>query len=130
MKEQSATLNRTQSELTKREFELNELKDTIQSKIGTTKYGDAVEYVSSLLQRDVLKDERDKLKLVKSWLIKGDDDDSMHIPQNLNGDEQAFIMKELKIWITKDISSYIFLKNWLPDIYGYFRYRETRQMLV
>ena len=94
MKEQRATLNRTQSELSKREIELKELKDTIQSNIGTTKYGDAVEYVSSLLQQDVLKDERDKLKLVKSCLIKGNDDDSMHIPQNLNGDEQAFIMKE------------------------------------
>jgi hypothetical protein len=36
----------------------------------------------------------DKLKLVKSSLIKGNDDASMHIPQNLNADEEEFIMKE------------------------------------
>jgi hypothetical protein len=67
---------------------LKELQDTI------TKYGDAVEFLTSLLQEDSLKDKVEKLKLVKSCLIKGDDA-SMHIPQNLTADEEEFIMKDI-----------------------------------
>jgi hypothetical protein len=91
--EQRTALRRTVSTLNKYEIELKELKDTINESVGTTKYGDAVEFVTSLLEEDSLKDKRDKLKLVKSCLIKGNDA-SMHIPQNLNADEEEFIMKE------------------------------------
>jgi hypothetical protein len=91
--EQRTALRRTVSTLRKYEIELKELKDTINESVGTTKYGDAVEFVTSLLEEDSLKDKRDKLKLVKTCLIKGNDA-SMHIPQNLNADEEEFILKE------------------------------------
>jgi hypothetical protein len=94
--EQRTALRRTISTLNKceSETELKELKDAINESVGTTKYGDAVEFVTRLLEEDSLKDKRDKLKLVKTCLIKGDDA-SMHIPQNLDADEEdEFIMKE------------------------------------
>ena len=62
--------------------ELQELQATITNIIGTTKYGDAVEHVDTLINQERNEDERDKLKLIKNCLIGGNDD-SMHIPQNL-----------------------------------------------
>ena len=87
---------------------INELADELQvlhSKntpglgIGTTKHADALEIVDTLINDKSLEGEKDNLLLVKQVLIRGDDE-SMHIPQNINRDDE-FIMKEFAGMINK-----------------------------
>lgn len=94
VQKQQEYLTTTKAELELHKSELHELKNAIQSSIGTTKYGDAVAHVDALIQQETSYDEKEKLKLIKTCLMKGDDDrNSLYIPQNLNEDD-VYIMKE------------------------------------
>jgi len=94
MKAQQETLDLTKAALNSRESELQQLRNTINSSIGKTKYGDAVAYVDTLLDRDVDKDEMEKLALLKSCLVKGDDT-TLYVPENLGSmkTEEAYILQ-------------------------------------
>ena len=87
MKKQQKSLIRTKAEL-------QALQNSIKSSIGETKYGEAVSYVDTLLDRNDDEEEMEKLALVKSCLMKGDDT-RLYVPNNLdtNKNEEAFILQ-------------------------------------
>lgn len=98
-KQQEEALVETRKSLRERESQLKDLEDMMAVVDGgTTKYEDAVEYVGTLIDQNSRDEEitlnDEKLKLVKSCLLKGNNDDSMHLPQNLDEAEDAFIVKE------------------------------------
>ena len=97
-KQQEEALIETRKSLRERESQLKDLEDMMAVEGGTTKYEDAVDYVGALIDQNS-RDEKlvldaEKLKLVKSCLLKGNSDDSMHLPQNLDEAQDAFIVKE------------------------------------
>lgn len=87
------SLIQTQETLKRRESQLKELQDSIGFSVGATRYEDAVDYVDSLLEKETLPGEKEKLKLLKNCLMTGNDN-SMYIPQNLTQVDEDYIMKE------------------------------------
>lgn len=91
IRDQQILLRSTALELKKRDVELEALTFTL----GKSKFGDAVECVDTLLERESSDEEMmEKLALVKSCLIKGDDS-AVHVPDNLSSknNEEAYILQ-------------------------------------
>ena len=75
-------------------------EDNLGDDIGATKHDEALAFIDSLLKNKHLADETENLLLVKQLLIRGNDDESMHIPQNINPEDE-FIMEEFSGMINK-----------------------------
>ena len=91
IEDQQKLLISTALQLKKRDVEL----EALSFKLGTSKYSEAVECVDTLLERESSDEEMmEKLALVKSCIIRGDDS-MIHVPDNLRSKntEEAYILQ-------------------------------------
>jgi hypothetical protein len=87
--EKEKALEQRQSELENEVMELKQMAPT-------SKYGEAVDYIDTLIGRGADREAREKLVLVKTCLIQGNTA-AMHVPESLSkadNDYNAYIMSE------------------------------------